>query len=301
MSTYPTSGRHSYMAIPPPAAAPAISAALPMPEEAERRLAELVRPLAVVAGRPVMLGFQLVSMIVMSLAGAGLALAARPGPGGPYVAAFCGLVIVVRSAASAVAVLQRRTMTGWTEAAEVHARSLPGRVPPATLAAAARHLPVLAVAGRTRAWLYIAPCQGDRTCTVLCESAAVWRPGEQVMVILGQHPAENPQAAAAALAHETGHQASPGSFILKAARHVRVSAGWGYSAAALAGMLAAGWPGVLAAVLAFHLVSLLVMWGGEVACDLRSIRTEGVPAAQAGFTYMESRIHARRDGAPRAR
>lgn len=66
--------------------------------------------------------------------------------------------------------------------------------------------------------------------------------------------------------------------------------GWGYSAAGLAGALAGGWPGVIAFALAFHVLSLLVLWCVEIACDLRAARDERLPAALVGYHYMTTWI-----------
>ncbi len=109
--------------------------------------------------------------------------------------------------------------------------------------------------------------------------------GGQVLVILGEHVAAQPQAAAAALAHEAGHYEI---LWLRAVHHSRNTAGWGWAAAGLAGALIGGWPAAAIAVALFWAGSLLALWTGEIGCDLRSVRTEGYRAALAGFAYMAS-------------
>lgn len=269
----------------------------PSLEAAERELASLVAPHAT-ASSPLTAAQQLFFAVLTSAAGAGLVLA------DPAIAAICGLFIAARLASFAFLTLwhraQPQAVAGWTLAAEVHAGALPGRVPAATIAAAARYLPVMAAARRqARAWLYLAPCSGDGQCTVLCQGALIWSPGGQVMVVLGEHVADTPLAAAAALAHETGHQGTRAARLLAAGYFVRPVTGCGYALAALAGALAAGWPGAVIGAAAFHVLSLLVLWGGELACDMRAVRAEGRLTVLAGFDYMRTAMATRSAALPR--
>lgn len=221
-------------------------------------------------------------------------LAARSGLTGHLIAAFCAADITGRQVVCLVRARRYRRKSGWTAAAAVHAASLPGRVPAPTLAAASRYLPVIASARRHgRAWLYVAPCPGPALpCTMFCEVAGSAPLGGHVLVLLGQHVAELPDVAAAALAHETAHYAGPARRVLVTARHVRETGSWGYAAAGLAGQALAGWPGAAAAGVVFHVLSILALWMAETWCDLAAARAEGWPASLAGFAYMETRFRA---------
>jgi hypothetical protein len=282
-------------------AAPAGPPALPDAEAAEEELAALVAPVAK-GRREVVAAVRLISAAGMTVEGALLVLATRPGLAGHVIAAACALDIAGRQVFNLVKARRYRRQSGWTAAAAVHAATLPGRIPAPTLDAADRYLPVIANASRRngRAWLYVAPCPSDGPCTVLCRSAASW-PRGPVLVILGQHPAELPEVAAAALAHEAAHHAGPARRLLVTTRHLRETGAWGYAAAGLAGRLVAGWPGVIAAALAFHVLSLLALWAAETRCDVAAARAEGLPAALAGFADMTSRQNPLRATTPARR
>lgn len=256
-------------------------------EAAEQQLAALVAPMARV-GRRVFDVVRLVNAAAMTLSGAGLVLAS------PVWAALCAVNIA--AAPVLLAMKKRRFMakfgTQWTAAADVHARSLPGRVPADTLEVADRYLKTLASAhGKAQAWLYVAPCQGpEKKCTVLCSAAATWASGGQVMIILGEHTAQIPSVAAVALAHETCHHAGVTSRALRTIHHARTTVAWGYSAAAAAGAVAGGWPAAITAAVAFHVTTLLVLWGVETTCDRHATGDEGLPTALDGYDYMTTRL-----------
>jgi hypothetical protein len=159
---------------------------------------------------------------------------------------------------------------------------MPGRVPAATLAAARRHLDAVAAARRGRAWLYVAPCPGPaRPCTLFCTGSSSVPIGRDVLIILGQHAAAEP-VAAAELAREAGRCTLRW---LRHADHARTVPGWGWAAAGLAGALAGGWAGAAAGAGVFWVVSVLASWAGDTLCDLRAVRTEGYPAVAAGLGY----------------
>jgi hypothetical protein len=130
-----------------PAVAESADAAAGDLEEAERVLAAATAPL--VASRsmsvPIM---QLAAAVVMTAAGAGVALVASSSALAQVAAGVCAPVVAARVVGLPMA-RWRRHRAGepeWVAAAAVHERSWPGRVPAATLAAVARYLPVLAAA-----------------------------------------------------------------------------------------------------------------------------------------------------------
>jgi Zn-dependent protease with chaperone function len=226
------------------------------------------------------------------LAGPAVAVACAAGIGAWL--CLCGVVRLMLAAVGRAGQVAR--------AAAVHAAVLPGRVPSGTLAAAGRHLPAVAAARgrRGRAWLYVAACPGPgRRCSQLCAAVSALPLGRRVLVVLGEHPAARPDVAAALLAHEAGHHASRW---LRLVREARNMSGWGWAAAGLAGAAIGGRPGAAIAGAVFWLVSLAALWAGETRCDLRAVRAEGHPAAEAGFGYLADvkagRVPARPSPAP---
>jgi hypothetical protein len=260
---------------------------MPDEQQASKVLAALTAPLAA-SNRTLADLVQLAAAAAMTADGAGLRLAAGPGTAGQMIAAGCAVVLAARLAAGPVARLLRagRGEPGWTAAAAVHERSLPGRVPAATLAAAGRYLSAIAAArGQSRAWLYVHPCAGEDSHTRLCRSAGVWQPGGRLMAIVGEHAAADPAAARVSLGHELGHVTGWTYRAFVVLHGARKAGGWGWAAAGLIGA-GWGWAGVLAAAAVFQAASLLAVWTVEAACDRRADRAEGRAASLDGFAYI---------------
>src|SRR5450755_3055265 len=226
-------------------------------QEAGRELAALTAPLAASSSALADVA-QLAAAALMTADGAGLRLAASPAAAARVIAAICAIVLAARLAAGPVARLRRagRGEPGWTAAAGVLERSLPGRVPAETLATARRYLRAMAAArGQSRAWLYVPPCAGPGRHTRLCRSAGAWQPGGRMMVIVGEHAAAVPAAAAVSLAHELGHVTGWTYRAFVVLHGARKAGGWGWAAAGLIGAWW-GWAGVLAAAAVFQVASL---------------------------------------------
>lgn len=281
---------------PPPPGRSVRAGTPPAGQDAAGIMADLTRPLARYAGSNLSDVVQIAGAAVMTAAGAGLRLAGSPGVVAMAVSVGCAVLVTVR----VVVPLAVRQMPGyrreppWAPAARALEQSMPDRVPAATLAVVRKYGPLITAARRrAEVFVYVAPCAGPDEHTILCRAAAIWRPGGRLMVILGEHAADDPAVTAASLGHEFGH-VSGGTYWAFALVHgARQAGGWGWAAAGFIGS-AWGWPGVLTAAAIFWAVSMLAAWTVEVACDRRAARAEGQSVARAGFRYMAAAMAADR-------
>lgn len=150
----------------------------------------------------------------------------------------------------------------------------PEGIPVATMEAAGRIL--ARDPGGRRAQLRIAACEDPLRHRGLCQGSATAPGARGVTVILGEHAAQRPSAAAFRMAHEI-HHTFGWRWYAQAAGLYAWASGW------LAVGWAVPWPWLPAALAGLQCGHLLSYWAVEIACDAAAARMEGRDAAGASF------------------
>jgi Zn-dependent protease with chaperone function len=249
------------------------------PHKAELALSRIADSRANAVDSPaLMIGFLI--WIAVTIA-AGMWLRARLAPRPWEIGTTCAVLLVAALILPWLTRRRGKREPKWVEAARIHERTFPGRIPPETVAAVGRIIDTMPRKSWASAHLYVSRCtDGESPHQGTCYAGGTFSINGRLLVLLGEHLATGPTYRASAV---LGHEA----------RHVY---GWRLRLSTICGTaIAAGfaviawalpWPWMASAIPGIYAFNVLSGWAIEMSCDLGSAETHGPDAMLATLDYL---------------